>query len=333
MKTPLMCDKELFLLDLSSRTYVITGANSGVGQVTATQLAAQGAELVLAVRNVEAGQAAAQEINSAHPRARVHVEELNLSSLSSVAKFAQRFVARHSALHGLVNNAGVMNTPFGRTEDGFEMQLGTNHLGHFYLTSLLLDVITATPGARIVNLSSCYHDVAMGREGKIDFSDINFERRKYNGWEAYAQSKLANLLHAKELARRLQGTGTLAASVHPGWVRTRLIRNTMPVFMQDFAVFKALLRSFGMIEPWEGAQASLHALLAPQVAAQSGAFYSQRGMYRDKVYSDGGFPMVSPNPQANDDSIAHRLWEESERLIQVALARRTSSRSSAAAAE
>lgn len=330
MKT-LMCSKDLLMLDLTGRTYVITGASSGVGQVTATQLAAQGAEVVLAVRDVEAGQATAQQIRSAHPQARVHVEELDLSRLASVAAFAQRFLAQHSALHGLVNNAGVMNTPRGRTEDGFEMQLGTNHLGHFHLTSLLLDVIKATPGARIVNLSSCYHDVAMGRPGRIDFLDLNFERRKYDGWEAYAQSKLANLLHAKELARRLQGTDTVAVSVHPGWVRTRLMRHSMPVFLQNLAPMKALLRSFGMIEPWEGAQATLHALLAPEVSLQSGAYFSQHGMYRDKAYNAGGFPMVSPNPEANDEQIARRLWDESERLIEKVQSARAAGRLTAAA--
>jgi retinol dehydrogenase-13 len=284
-------------------------------------LAAQGAHVVLAVRDVAAGKAVADEIRAAHANARVDVEALDLTSLRSIDAFADRFSGAHTRLHGLVNNAGVMNTPFGKTKDGFELQLGTNHLGHFHLTARLLDLLKATPGARVVNLSSCYHDVAQGRKGTIDFDDLNFERRKYDGWQAYAQSKLANVLHAKELARRLEGTGVLAVSVHPGWVRTRLIRNTMPTFIQNLIGFKHLLQSVGMIEPWEGAQASLHALLSPDVVRHNGAYFSQLGHYRDKTCNGGGFPLVSPNPQANDAELARRLWVESERLVQGALQR------------
>lgn len=323
MPKPLMCAPELFNLDLTGRLYVVTGGSSGIGRVTATQLTAQGAHVVLAVRDVAAGEAVARELRAAHPNARIDVEALDLTRLRSVDAFADRFLAAHSQLHGLVNNAGVMNTPLRRTEDGFELQFGTNHLGHFHLTSRLLEALEATPGARIVNLSSCYHDVAQGRKGTLEFDDLHFERRKYDGWQAYAQSKLANVLHAKELARRLEGTGVLAVSVHPGWVRTRLIRNTMPIFVQNLVGFKHLLQSAGMIEPWEGAQASLHALLSPDVANHNGAYFSQLGHYRDKSCNGGGFPLVSPNPHANDAALAQRLWDESERLVQRALQGRT----------
>lgn len=322
MPKPLSCSPELLQLDLTGRLYVVTGGSSGIGRVTATQLAAQGAYVILAVRDVAAGQAAAEEIRKAHPKAQLDVEALDLASLRSVDAFADRFLANHRQLHGLVNNAGVMNTPFGKTEDRFETQFGTNHVGHFQLTARLLEVLKATPGARIINLSSCYHDVAQGRKGTLEFDDLNFERRKYDGWQAYAQSKLANVLHAKELARRLEGTGVLAVSVHPGWVRTRLIRNTMPTFIQNFVGFKHLLQSAGMIEPWEGAQASLHALLSPDVTKHNGAYFSQLGHYRDKSCNGGGFPLVSPNPQANDAELARRLWVESERLVEQALQRR-----------
>lgn len=321
MPKPLLCSPELFQRDLTGKVYVVTGGSSGIGRTTATQLAAQGAEVVLAVRDVVAGAKEAEQIRVAHPKARVEVEALNLASLRSVDAFADRFLTSHSRLDGLVNNAGVMNTPFGKTEDGFELQFGTNHLGHFHLTSRLLDLLTSTPGARVVNLASCYHDVAMGRKGTIDFDDLNFERRKYDGWQAYAQSKLANVLHAKELARRLEGTGTLAVSVHPGWVRTRLIRNTMPTFLQNLIGFKHLMQSAGMIEPWEGAQASLHALLSPDVVEHNGAYFSQTGHYRDKACNAGGFPLVSPNPHANDPELARRLWVTSEQLIERALSR------------
>jgi NAD(P)-dependent dehydrogenase (short-subunit alcohol dehydrogenase family) len=313
MSKPLMCDKSLFLLDLSGKTYVVTGANSGIGKVTAEQLAKQGATVVLACRNTAAGEEAKAEIVAALPRANVEVIPLDLGSLESVRKFASAFTQRHQRLDGLVNNAGVMNPPKGTTQDGFETQFGTNHLGHFYLTELLLDTLKSTPGSRIVNLSSCYHDKAMGREGKIHFEDLNYESRKYDGWEAYAQSKLANLLHAQELSRRLEGTGVTAVSVHPGWVRTNLVRHSVPVFLQNAASF--VLRLAGMVEPWEGAQTTLFALLGPEVPSQSGAYFSQTGMYRVRSANRGGWPLVSPNPEVTKPGVAARLWSESERLI------------------
>jgi len=218
-------------------------------------------------------------------------------------------------LRGLVNNAGIMNSPFGRTKDGFETQFGTNHLGHFLLTELLLDALKTGAPSRIVNLSSSFHEYAMGRKGEIHFDDLNYQRRPYDGWDAYAQSKLANLLHAKELARRLKGTDVTCVSVNPGWVRTNLVRVPLPVWIQN--LFIPLLHMAGMIEPWEGAQTTLHALLAPEVAQQSGAYYSQKGLYRDKKARKGGWPLHSPNPVAHDDMVARRLWEESAALVKL----------------
>lgn len=320
MAKPLMCDKSLLSLDLSGRTYVVTGGASGIGRVTVEQLARQGATVVVGVRNGAAGQKAADQIRREVPGAKIEILHLDLASLDSVEQFAEQFLATHSELHGLVNNAGVMNTPRGQTKDGFELQFGTNHLGHFYLTELLLDVLKKTEGARIVCLSSCYHDKAMGREGKIDFDDLHFTRRKYDGWTAYAQSKLANLLHAKELARRLEGTGVTAVSVHPGWVRTNLIRHSAPVFLQN--ALAGVLKLAGLIEPWEGAQTTLHALLSPEVPKHNGAFFSQTGMYRDRSKNGGGWPMSSPNPQAHDDAIARRLYDESARIVREAREKR-----------
>lgn len=313
MAPPLMCDKSLLSLDLSSKTYLVTGGASGIGRVTVEQLARQGATVVVGVRNEAAGREVAGEIRREVPGAKIEILSLDLASLDSVEQFAGQFLATHSELHGLVNNAGVMNTPRAQTKDGFELQFGTNHLGHFYLTELLLEVLKKTEGARIVCLSSCYHDKAMGREGKIDFDDLHFTRRKYDGWTAYAQSKLANLLHAKELARRLEGTGVTVVSVHPGWVRTNLIRHSAPVFLQN--ALAGVLRLAGLIEPWEGAQTTLFALLSPEVPKHSGAFFSQTGMYRDRSKNAGGWPMSSPNPHAHDDELARRLYDESARII------------------
>lgn len=321
MPRPLLCPPTLLQTDLTGRTYVVTGANSGIGLVTVEQLAKQGATVVLACRRVAEGEAARKDIVARGVKGRIEVMALDLADLASVRAFADAFKAGHQALDGLVNNAGVMNTPKGTTKDGFETQFGVNHLGHYLLTELLLPALTATAsstgGARIVNLSSCYHDLAMGKEGRIDFDDLMFERRAWDGWTAYAQSKLANVLHAKHLATRLQGTGVVAVSVHPGWVRTNLIKNSMPTWMQDY-VLRPFLRASGMIEPWEGAQTSLHALLSPDVAAHNGAYFSQTGMYRDKAAKKGGWPLRSPNPHAHDDVAAARLDEVSRRLVGLA---------------
>jgi NAD(P)-dependent dehydrogenase (short-subunit alcohol dehydrogenase family) len=311
---PLMCPPDVFQADLTGKTYVVTGANSGIGLVTVQQLARQGATVVLACRRVAEGDAARAAMVESGVPGTVEVAELDLASLGSVRRFAKGVLERHPRLDGLVNNAGVMNTPKGVTRDGFETQFGVNHLGHFFLTELLLKRLRDTQGARVVCLSSCYHDLAQGREGRIDFDDLHFEQRAYDGWAAYAQSKLANVLHARELATRFGAGGLLAFSVHPGWVRTNLIRSTMPVWVQDY-LLRPVLRWSGMIEPWEGAQTTLYALLSPEAAAHNGGYFSQTGMYRDKALNAGGWPLVSPNPEANDALIGRRLYEESLRLI------------------
>ncbi len=314
MPKPLMVRPELLSLNLTGKTYIVTGANSGIGFVTARQLAKQGATVVMACRRAGEGDRAANEIRKNQPDARLDMLELDLGSLASVRAFAQAFKARYSSLHGLVNNAGVMNTPFGRTKDGFETQFGTNHLGHFLLTALLTDILKASAPSRVVNLSSSFHEQAMGQPASIHFDDLNYRQRRYNGWEAYAQSKLANLLHAKQLATNLTEAGVICVSVHPGWVRTNLIRNTVPVWVQN-TVMRAIMRLAGGIDPWEGAQTTLHALLAPEVTGQSGEFFSQKGPYKNRQARRGGWPLRSPNPIAHDDAVAVRLWKVSETLV------------------
>lgn len=229
MAKALLCDPSLLAQDLSGRTYIVTGANSGIGLITVGQLARQGANVILACRRVAEGEAAANALRAEGLKGTIEVASLDLASLASVRAFAADHLSRHRALHGLINNAGVMNTPQGKTADGFETQIGVNHLGHYLLTELLRERLIASAPSRVVILSSCFHDKAMGKEGRIDLDDLFFTRRSYDGWTAYAQSKLANLLHAVSLAERLAGTGVVVASVHPGWVRTNLIAATMPL--------------------------------------------------------------------------------------------------------
>jgi retinol dehydrogenase-13 len=317
MPKPLLCSPELLSQDLKGHTYVVTGGNSGIGFTTVAQLAKQGARVVLACRRPRDGERAREEMTREGARGDIEVAELDLASLASVRAFAERMLGAHERITGLVNNAGVMNTPAGKTADGFETQLGTNHLGHFLLTELLLPALERGAPSRVVNVSSCYHDVAQGRQGRIDFDDMHFARRPYDGWEAYAQSKLANVLHARALATRVREKGITAVSVHPGWVRTNLARSTMPLWVQN-TVMRPVFRLAGMIEPWEGAQTTLHALLAPEVLSHAGAYFSQLGMYRDKSANKGGWPLRSPNPVAHDDAVALRLDQVSRELVGLA---------------
>jgi NAD(P)-dependent dehydrogenase (short-subunit alcohol dehydrogenase family) len=314
MPRPLLCSPELLQIDLSGKTFFVTGGNSGIGLATVSLLARQGARVLAGCRNVEASETVFAGIRSPEMRGSIEVVRLDLGDLASVRKCAERILAKVPRLDGLVNNAGVMNTPQGRTKDGFETQFGTNHLGHFLLTELLIPQLIESAPSRIVNLSSCYHDKAMGRNGKIDLDDPNFLRRRYDGWGAYAQSKLANLLHAKELSQRLADRGVAAFSVHPGWVRTRLIGPTMPLWFQDY-VLRPFGRWVGMIEPFEGTQSTLFALLSPEALKHPGGYFSQIGWYRDRKLNGGGWPLRSPNPQANDPELPGKLDRLSRTLV------------------
>src|SRR5207302_10025694 len=211
--------------DQSGRIAVVTGANSGLGRIVARELAARGANLVLACRDEAKGRSTAKEIKAARPAAKIQVAALDLADLSSVRSFSERFRAGHDRLDLLVNNAGIMAAPYARTADGFELQLGTNHLGHFALTGLLLGALGARPGARVVTVSSNKH-----KAGRIDFDDLQGERR-YRRWRAYSQSKLANLLFMFELDRRAREAGLDLVSVaaHPGYAATNLQFNAPPL--------------------------------------------------------------------------------------------------------
>jgi NAD(P)-dependent dehydrogenase (short-subunit alcohol dehydrogenase family) len=264
---------------------------------------------------VDAGREAFSDLGNI--RGSVEIMELDLASLASVRRFAEAFLAQYDRLDGLVNNAGVMYPPKGRTEDGFETQFGINYLGHFLLTELLLDTLKASAPSRIVGVSSVAHAGMRGIYGEIDFDDLNFDRREYDPAVAYAQSKLAVVLHALDLARRLEGTGVSAFSVHPGWIRSNLAQGALLRFMQN-----VLLRPFsgliGTVSWFEGAQTSLHCLLDDDAPNHSGEYYSQMStLYPNSENRPGGWPMRSPHPQANDAELAEKLYHRSLELARL----------------
>ena len=313
MYRTLRCDPKLFEKDLKGRTYIVTGANSGAGLATVAQLVRQGARVVAACRRVAAGEEATLHLGSA--RGSVEVMALDLGSLASVRRFAADFTAKHARLDGLVNNAGVMNTPQGRTEDGFETQLGTNHLGHFLLTELLLDTLEASAPSRVVCVSSVAHVGIRKEVGEIELDDLNFDKRPYDGLRAYTQSKLAIVVYARHLARRLEGTGVSVFSVHPGWIRSNLVKHMAPTWVQN-VVLRPFSGVLGMMSAEDGAQTQLHCLLDDDAPKHSGEYYSQNSiLYPNKANRPGGWPMRSPNPHVYDDRLAERLYQASRTLV------------------
>jgi NAD(P)-dependent dehydrogenase (short-subunit alcohol dehydrogenase family) len=287
--------------DQTGRTAVVTGANTGLGYETATALAAKGAHVVLAVRNLEKGKAAADLIARAHPGASVAIQELDLTSLDSVRAAADQLRADYPSIDLLINNAGVMMPPQAVTKDGFELQFGTNHLGHFALTNLLLDRVLAAPGSRIVSVSSQGHRFVNG----IRFDDLQWER-DYSRVRAYGQSKLANLMFTYELQRRLRGTDTIAVAAHPGGSRTELTRNLPPLVAITTRVLEPVMQDADM-----GALPSLRAATDPGVIG--GQYYGPDGFAEQR-----GYPKVVASSVASHDVDAQRrLWAVSEELTSV----------------
>jgi NAD(P)-dependent dehydrogenase (short-subunit alcohol dehydrogenase family) len=289
--------------DQSGRTAVITGANTGLGYETAAALAAKGAQVVLAVRNLEKGKDAADRITAATAGAQVQLQELDLTSLESVRAAADELRSKHDTIDLLINNAGVMMTPKSTTKDGFELQFGTNHLGHFAFTGLLLDRVLATVGSRVVTVSSVGHRFA--RDG-VRFDDLQWER-DYSRARAYGQSKLANLMFTYELQRRLAGTNTIAAAAHPGGANTELGRNTPAPLRVVFDFVGPRL----MQGPDMGALPTLRAATDPGVLG--GQYFGPDGFAEQR-----GYPKVVASTQASHDTDAQRrLWAVSEELTGV----------------
>jgi len=290
--------------DQTGRTAVVTGANSGLGLVVARELARAGADVVVACRDTGKGEAAADSIRGDVPGASVSVEELDLASLASVRAFAERFATEHDGLDLLINNAGVMAPPQRQTADGFELQFGTNHLGHFALTGLLLDSLEGREDARVVTVSSGAHKI-----GRIHFDDLQGER-SYRRWRAYSQSKLANVLFALELDRRLRasGAGPSSLAAHPGYAATNLQSAAAPAFDRAIMVLtnRLLAQSAEM-----GALPLLYAATRPNL--DGGLFIGPDGFEEQR-----GYPKVTrPVRAGRDEETAKRLWSVSEELTGV----------------
>jgi NAD(P)-dependent dehydrogenase (short-subunit alcohol dehydrogenase family) len=296
--------------DQSGRVVVVTGANTGIGYHTAVVLAYRGAHVVLAVRNLEKGNTALSRIVAASPRADVTLQALDLGSLDSVRTAADALRSAYPRIDVLINNAGVMYTPKQVTKDGFEMQFGTNHLGHFALTGLLLDHLLPVRGSRVVTVSSMGHRI----RASIHFDDLQWERR-YDRIAAYGQSKLANLLFTYELQRRLgdqpgankSAKSTIAVAAHPGTSNTELARNLPRIIKLAADVLgPVLVQSAAM-----GALPTLRAATDPTV--QGGQYYGPDGLAEQR-----GHPkLVNSSAQSHDEDLQRRLWTVSEELTGV----------------
>jgi len=295
--------------DQSGKTFLITGANTGLGFEAARVLARRGAQLVLACRDAARGQRAVDTIRAETPDAHLELVALDLADPGSVRSCAATFTATHDRLDVLVNNAGVMAIPYRETPDGFEMQFATNHLGHFALTGLLLPLLLATGLSRVVTLSSLVH-----KRGAIDFDDLFFRQRRYQPWAAYSQSKLANLLFALDLDRRLRrgGRSTISVAAHPGYASTELQArgpamrgSTARLLMMGIA--NALFAQSAAAGSWP----ELRAATDPN--ARGGDYFGPAGM--GEIW--GRAVSVQPSAAARDERAAARLWETSEKLTGV----------------
>ncbi|XP_070988713.1 retinol dehydrogenase 12-like [Oncorhynchus clarkii lewisi] len=276
---------------LDGKTVIITGANAGIGKETAMDLAKRGGRIILACRNLGRAEAAQREIIEKSGNPNIVTRKMDLSDTKSIREFAELINREEKQVNILINNAGIMMCPYSKTADGFEMQFGVNHLGHFLLTFLLIDLIKRSRPARIINLSSMAH-----KWGWIQLEDINSER-SYHSRRAYGQSKLANILSIRSLAKRLKDTGVTVYAVHPGIVRTELKRH----------MNLALLISWKIVRPFtktivQGAQTSIYCAVEPELETESGGYFSD-------------CKPSSCTRAARDDEMAQKLWELSCQML------------------
>lgn len=290
--------------DLHGYTVLVTGANSGLGLETTRALATKGAHVVMACRNMEKGRAAQASLEESIPGASLSLMQLDLASLAGVRDFAERLQAHHSQLHLLFNNAGVMAIPYRRTKDGFEWQFGTNHLGHFALTGLVLPTLLATPKSRVITTSSLAQVM-----GKIEFDNLNSER-SYSRWSAYGKSKLANAMFAFELQRRLSRAGveTISVCAHPGYAATNL--QTTSATESAAAIERLLYSFFRGQSAAMGALPQLYAAISPSI---SGGEY----IGPDRFLGRGYPKQARAIKRAYDEQVAAKLWDVSVEMTRV----------------
>lgn len=287
------------IADQAERVVVVTGATSGLGKEAAKQLAGRNATVVLAVRNVKKAEDVKQEIIALYPQSDIKIMHLDLGSLSSIKQFAGEMNKEFDHLDILINNAGVMMCPYSKTEDGFEIQMGTNHLGTYALTGQLVPLLKRMKGSRIVVTSSIAH-----KQGNIDFSDLNWEKRKYNTGRAYGDSKIANLYFTYKLAEMLRDDpdAPTVTAAHPGWTKTELQRHSgLFSFLNNFFAQKVEV----------GVTPTLRAATDPE--ARSGDYFGPSGFAEMRGYA----VKVKSNALSHDPEAASKLWDLSEELTGV----------------
>lgn len=310
----LWVDEKTLSKDISGKIYIVTGANSGVGLETTRQLVKQGGHVIMACRRPDAAEEVAQSFTGL--KGSYAVMRLDLADLESVRNFVAKFLEKYDKLDALVGNAGLVTfgSEIERTKDGFEMAIGVSYFGHFLLTELLLDILKKSASSRMVIVSSVVHGGSQRNRPNVHLDDLNFHTRKFNNFAAYAEAKVAVVLYAMELAKRLEGTGVTTASVHPGWARSNFGGNSL--IMKIMRVVMAPLSPFITDSNEEAAQTSLHCLLSDDAPNHSGAYFSQSSvLYRDKECKNGGWPMTSPNPNARNMDTAKKLVDLSYKLV------------------
>ncbi|WP_316828654.1 oxidoreductase [Pedobacter miscanthi] len=283
----------------SGRTFLVTGANSGIGYETTKALYEAGAHIIMACRDMDRAEEAAKSINSKNGTGSLEIAQLNLANLNAIKDFAEQIIKKHNKIDVLINNAGVMIPPASKTDDGFELQFGVNFMGHYALSAYLYPLLKQSPNSRIITVSSMAY-----LHGKIDFDNLKSER-DYEPMREYAQSKLANILFTLELQRRIEAAGDTVVSIaaQPGANKTELSRH-----MSDVDYKAAVDRVGELMEPWQGALPSLYAAIAEN--AIPGRLYGpdQDGGYR-------GYPAESPiTPNGTDETVAKQLWAYAEQV-------------------
>jgi light-dependent protochlorophyllide reductase len=311
----LMVDEKTLSKDLSGNVYIVTGANSGVGLETTRQLVKQGGHVVMACRRTDAGEEVAKSFSGL--KGSYEVMKLDLADLQSVRNFVAEFLKKHDRLDGLACNAGLvtMDKEIQRTKDGFELTIGVSYFGHFLLTESLLDILKKSAPSRMLIVSSVVHAGNEKNRPDVHLEDLNYHKREFKRFPAYSEAKLANILYAMELAKRLQGTGVTTASVHPGWARSNFGRGGGLGMRILFGIMRPFTRSMSDSNE-DAAQTLLHVLLSDDAPRHSGAYFSQSSvLYRDKECKDGGWPMTSPNPNTRDMEKAKKLVDLTCELV------------------